>query len=267
MNISDPVQLLAFGTAGLITAIVLLSQLYTRYKQNGLDSTVSYPVIAGGLIAIFAALSALHNKTGESISWLFSSEKIDTGVFEWGTVACLGVACILAVVIAKNTKGIQRILFYSLAIASFVVIGEEMSWGQWVFHWSTPEALTEINRQQETNLHNIVNPRLYDYLYYLIGYTALALSVLAYFFFKKNKQNPAKGLLGLMASGGNWLRESRIGLVVILCAATLMTHELLEEYAEFVFALAVMLFVNHHHDAVVKPVLQLTNMDFAESAS
>jgi len=253
MSIIDPLQLAVFGGAALITAIVLLSQLYTRFKTNGLDSTVVYPIVVGGLIAAFAALSAFHNKTGESIAWLFSSEKIDSGVFEWGTVACLVAACFFAAMIAKNTKGIQRVMFYGLAIASFVVVGEELSWGQWVFHWETPEALSEINRQQETNLHNIVDPRLYDGLYYLISYATLALSVLAYFFFGQNKHDPKSGLLGLLSSGGQWLRGSRIGLVVILCAATLMTHELLEEYAEFVFALAVMLFVHHHHKAVVKP--------------
>jgi uncharacterized integral membrane protein len=33
--------------------------------------------------------------------------------------------------------------------------GEEMSWGQHFFHWKTPEYWAMVNRQQETNLHNI----------------------------------------------------------------------------------------------------------------
>ncbi len=40
------------------------------------------------------------------------------------------------------------------AIACFYIAGEEMSWGQWIFHWNTPEYWSAINRQQETNLHN-----------------------------------------------------------------------------------------------------------------
>lgn len=32
--------------------------------------------------------------------------------------------------------------------------GEEVSWGQWYFGWSTPESLSSLNRQNETNLHN-----------------------------------------------------------------------------------------------------------------
>ncbi len=40
------------------------------------------------------------------------------------------------------------------ALACFYIAGEEMSWGQWFFHWNTPEYWSEINRQDETNLHN-----------------------------------------------------------------------------------------------------------------
>jgi len=33
--------------------------------------------------------------------------------------------------------------------------GEEISWGQQWLHWDTPEMWSEINKQRETNLHNI----------------------------------------------------------------------------------------------------------------
>jgi len=39
----------------------------------------------------------------------------------------------------------------------FVVAGEEISWGQWVFGWSTP-SLFEGNFQKETNFHNYIDP-------------------------------------------------------------------------------------------------------------
>jgi len=45
------------------------------------------------------------------------------------------------------------ILMWTLACVYFA--GEEVSWGQWFFHWDTPEALQTINDQQETNLHNM----------------------------------------------------------------------------------------------------------------
>lgn len=39
-------------------------------------------------------------------------------------------------------------------LACIYFAGEEVSWGQWYFEWQTPEAVTQINDQNETNLHN-----------------------------------------------------------------------------------------------------------------
>lgn len=40
------------------------------------------------------------------------------------------------------------------ALTCIFIAGEEMSWGQWIFHWNTPEYWADVNRQKETNLHN-----------------------------------------------------------------------------------------------------------------
>lgn len=45
------------------------------------------------------------------------------------------------------------ILGWTAALVFFA--GEEISWGQWFFHWTTPEWFAEVNRQGETNLHNL----------------------------------------------------------------------------------------------------------------
>lgn len=50
-----------------------------------------------------------------------------------------------------------RLLFLAccvFAAACLFIAGEEHSWGQHFFKWSTPEYWAQINRQQETNLHN-----------------------------------------------------------------------------------------------------------------
>lgn len=50
-----------------------------------------------------------------------------------------------------------RLLFAACAVFAlvcFFIAGEEHSWGQHFFHWRTPEYWANINRQQETNLHN-----------------------------------------------------------------------------------------------------------------
>ena len=61
-----------------------------------------------------------------------------------------------------------------VAAASFYLGGEEISWGQQLFHWQTPEYMQEINDQRETNIHNISSwfdqkPRILLELWVLIG--------------------------------------------------------------------------------------------------
>lgn len=50
----------------------------------------------------------------------------------------------------------RNLVFCLLGIFCFVACGEEISWGQRIFDLQTPEFLKKINRQGETNLHNIV---------------------------------------------------------------------------------------------------------------
>ena len=46
--------------------------------------------------------------------------------------------------------------FYAaVAVVVFLIGMEEISWGQWIFFWRSPEVFKEINSQGETNLHNI----------------------------------------------------------------------------------------------------------------
>ena len=42
-------------------------------------------------------------------------------------------------------------------LALFYYLGEEISWGQHFFNWSSPEWFLKNNNQNETNLHNITN--------------------------------------------------------------------------------------------------------------
>ena len=51
----------------------------------------------------------------------------------------------------------QRLLFIWVAtgaLGCLFVAGEEISWGQQFFQWTTPDFWLGINDQQETNLHN-----------------------------------------------------------------------------------------------------------------
>ncbi len=45
--------------------------------------------------------------------------------------------------------------FGILSFGLFFVAMEEVSWGQWIFFFKTPESFEHLNRQGETNLHNL----------------------------------------------------------------------------------------------------------------
>lgn len=49
----------------------------------------------------------------------------------------------------------QALMFLAFGLGAFVIAGEEISWGQRIFGWQTPEELAAINHQGETTMHNI----------------------------------------------------------------------------------------------------------------
>lgn len=57
----------------------------------------------------------------------------------------------------KTTKvfWVKQLAYLGLALLFFFGAGEEISWGQRIFGIQTPEALAEINEQDEINIHNI----------------------------------------------------------------------------------------------------------------
>ena len=84
----------------------------------------------------------------------------EDNVVEMLTFVALAAACALAVRLTRDLRrqGQPRwiwVFFALFALGLFVVAMEEISWGQWLFFWKTPEGWKELNRQGETNLHNL----------------------------------------------------------------------------------------------------------------
>jgi hypothetical protein len=68
-----------------------------------------------------------------------------------------GAALLCASLLRYDVVKGSRLLWFAIlffALAAFYIAGEEHSWGQHFFNWGTPGYWAEINRQQETNLHN-----------------------------------------------------------------------------------------------------------------
>jgi hypothetical protein len=123
MNYAHPLQPvlwlwipLLFLSAQIIIEIGLPSfMLQNIHSENGPHETLQVMAL---LAAFIMALMALQD-------------------VRWCTQAWLGVWLTLA------------------AVCCVYVAGEEISWGQHLFEWVTPEYWMAVNDQNETNLHNL----------------------------------------------------------------------------------------------------------------
>ena len=90
--------------------------------------------------------------------------------------ACQLVAAIAFIKVARHYSKQRQRLAMILAVITVLLlglmIGEELSWGQRIFGWSTPSFLAEVNSQSEINLHNI-NTQLAQNVLYFGGWLLL----------------------------------------------------------------------------------------------
>ena len=102
----------------------------------------------------------------------------EDGLVENATVIICVLAVIGGVLVFRRRHLLpHRLLGVWIALVglgTFYFGGEEISWGQHLGHWGTPEPLAAINDQGETNIHNISSwfdqkPRLLLELWVLFG--------------------------------------------------------------------------------------------------
>jgi hypothetical protein len=110
-------------------------------------------VAVAGLISLPFALTLLPQDTFDSLIH-------EDGVVEW--IGAIGLFCASGIFfvgfLRARKSGANWMLTWSLlglALLFFFGGGEEISWGQRVIGWGTPDALDSANGQDETNLHNL----------------------------------------------------------------------------------------------------------------
>ena len=81
----------------------------------------------------------------------------EDGVAEWLQVLFYALALGGCVKITWRLRGTGSLfaLYAIVCIGLFFLLGEELSWGQRMFGWGTPESVSELNKQGETNIHNL----------------------------------------------------------------------------------------------------------------
>ena len=55
----------------------------------------------------------------------------------------------------KTINTLWTVFYVTFSVFLLLTAMEEISWGQWFFHFHTPEAIARINTQQEFTLHNL----------------------------------------------------------------------------------------------------------------
>lgn len=109
------IPLAVFAAQIISEGLLSSTQLAPIHSEGGPHETAQFFITSAGF---FLAVSMLF----------LPQMKSDPFLYAWVGVAALG--CLYAA-------------------------GEEVSWGQHIWNWSTPEYWEEINDQGETNLHNI----------------------------------------------------------------------------------------------------------------
>ncbi len=86
----------------------------------------------------------------------------EDGFFENFTVVLTLASSLILFYLGIYYKTVDKKIFLFLfAILLFLYSMEEISWGQRIFGWETPEALSKVNYQNEINVHNVfINPYL-----------------------------------------------------------------------------------------------------------
>ncbi len=104
--------------------------------------------IIGSLAVILISYSVYAFLNADIVAWLGSEDSF----FEWLTaISFLVVSAIFGFLFPKR----RNVFYLVFSIAFFIGFGEEISWGQRVFDFRTPDLLHAYNVQKEFNLHNL----------------------------------------------------------------------------------------------------------------
>jgi len=135
---------------------------FIRVLDRGVNTDASAWAVARrdawiGLIVPLVAMAGLVATLAVRpvFEWLTAEDSLT----EWLQVLALVAASIaylrLALVLHRRARRALALLCVGIAAGAFFVAGEEISWGQRLFGLALPEALAELNKQDEINVHNI----------------------------------------------------------------------------------------------------------------
>ncbi len=130
-----------------------------RFLQNGASAweTSEAWVLALCLlplgIALAGAGSALLGK--DVYKWVTGEDHLAEILQVAFYALALGTGIAVTQKLAVTKRHGVALLYLLVCTGLVFLLGEELSWGQRLLGWSTPESLLAVNKQGETNIHNI----------------------------------------------------------------------------------------------------------------
>lgn len=110
------------------------------------------PIIAALIIILYRII--LPNKGSAFKSYIRTIS--EGSIVEWASFIILIASSLLLLKAARRWEHSgARWLLFTAAAGIFIIGMEEMSWGQMIFNWETPELFNDYNVQHETGIHNL----------------------------------------------------------------------------------------------------------------
>ena len=118
----------------------------------------SNAIIAAASVLVLAVFTFWQISYPQSMRWWAQED----GPFEYATALCYAACSVIFVRMAwarrfpRNAiSWLGRAVLLLGALVAFVIMGEEISWGQRIIGFETPQGWAGLNYQQETTLHNL----------------------------------------------------------------------------------------------------------------
>ena len=109
--------------------------------------TLTAFLLCAAVLAVYGLMALYH-----PVAYIWATYEDLYG--EWAQTYFFVLAALFSGAIAARGSW-YRWFFLALAIACFYVVMEEISWGQRIFGFDTPDFLKRHNLQHETNIHNL----------------------------------------------------------------------------------------------------------------
>ena len=128
-------------------------------------------------------------------SYLVFGERKSEGLAEMSSSSLFLFSAIILIIsslrfnrliLPTQIRTVFLFLTLTLSLIFLIIFGEEISWGQQIFHWKSAHIFDKYGFQDETNFHNFFNP-LFKFIYPSVGMSSFLILFFIWFFPIKKK--------------------------------------------------------------------------------